>query len=210
MDISPIVILNRALKAVPAVRYAAGVAGVAAVVAIIAGFKIDPKIAVFGTMIVFGLMFVLVVFSAAAAYAGPGLVWLALFSAWCFVLLTIITSSLLMTSYFFTWPRPIDSYIQTNKTREPGTTYIYPSGRFEKQGAVWVEYPPYNEGKNLTFREAKSEGGYIYLYDETRHVENDPVRIFYLRIPIEGGMAQWSFPNPFVWKDLYPVRRQTE
>jgi hypothetical protein len=27
----------------------------------------------------------------------------------------------------------------------------------------------------------------------------------YLRFPIEGGMAQWSYPNPFQWVNLYIV-----
>lgn len=92
-------------------RYAAGVAGVAAVVAIVAGFQIDLRIAVFGTIIVLGLMFVLVVFSALAAHAGASLLYLALFAAWCFCILTVAASAMLMTSYFFAWPRPIGSYL---------------------------------------------------------------------------------------------------
>jgi len=43
---------------VPAVKFALGVAGVAAVVAIVGGFE-DYRVAVFGTTIMFGLMFVL-------------------------------------------------------------------------------------------------------------------------------------------------------
>ena len=40
MNISPYKILSDAQKALPAVKYEAGVAGVAAVVAIVAGFQI--------------------------------------------------------------------------------------------------------------------------------------------------------------------------
>ncbi|HYH79327.1 MAG TPA: hypothetical protein VEX86_06010 [Longimicrobium sp.] len=111
MNLSPAQVLIDAQKAVPAVRYAAGVAGIAAVVAIVAGFRLDPRIAVFGTIIVLGLMFVLVVFSALVAHAGPALVNLALVAAWCFLLLTVATSAMLMTSYFFAWPKSIGSYL---------------------------------------------------------------------------------------------------
>lgn len=109
--VSPLQVLQDAQKAVPATRYAAGVAGIAAAVAIVAGFQLDLRIAVFGTVIVLGLMFVLVVFAALAAHAGASLVYLALFAAWCFSLLTVATSTMLMTSYFFAWPRSIGSYL---------------------------------------------------------------------------------------------------
>lgn len=111
MNLSPMQILKDAQKAVPAVRYAVGIAGIAAVVAIVAGFRLDLRIALFGTIIVLGLMFVLVILSALVAHAGPALLKLALFAAWCFLILTVVTSTLLMTSYFFSWPRSIDSYL---------------------------------------------------------------------------------------------------
>jgi hypothetical protein len=91
------------------------------------------------------------------------------------------------------------------ETKPTADIFMHPSGRFERQGEIWVEYPPYAPGRNFKFKEARREAGFIYLYDETRHKENDPVRIMYLRLPINGGMAQWSFPNPFIWQDLYPV-----
>ncbi len=111
MEISLISILKNAQKSVPAVKYAAGISGVAAVVAIVAGFQIDYRIAVFGTIIVLGLMFVLVIFSVLAAQAGSAIVTLSLFSAWSFTLLTITASLFLLTSYFFSWPKPLASYV---------------------------------------------------------------------------------------------------
>ena len=101
MNISPIEILRDAQKSVPAVKYAAGIAGVAAVVAIIAGFQLDIRIAVFGTIIVLGLMFVLVILSSFVAHSGPSVVILAAVAAWSFLLVTIAVSILLVTSYFF-------------------------------------------------------------------------------------------------------------
>jgi len=84
--------------------------------------------------------------------------------------------------------------------------FVHPAGSFERQGEIWVEYPPYSPGRNIKFKEAQRDDKFIYLYDETRHKENDPARIMYLRLPINGGMAQWSYPNPFIWQDLYPVK----
>lgn len=111
MNISPVEILRDAQKSVPAVRYAVGIAGVAAVVAIVAGFQLDFRIAVFGTIIVLGLMFVLVILSSFVAHSGPSVAILATFAAWSFLFVTIAVSILLVTSYFFSWPRQIDSYI---------------------------------------------------------------------------------------------------
>jgi len=86
------------------------------------------------------------------------------------------------------------------------STYVHPSGRFVKTGEVWTEYPPYAPGKHFTFKEARRDSDYIYLYDETRTKDGDPNRIMYLRIPVNGGWAQWSFPNPLEWRDLYIVK----
>ena len=113
MNISPISILKDAQKSVPAVKYAVGVAGIAAVVAIVAGFQLDYRIAVFGTIIVLGLMFVLVIFSSFVSRGGPSVVKLATFAAWSFLLLTVAVSLFLMTSYFFSWPRPIESFVKS-------------------------------------------------------------------------------------------------
>jgi len=44
-------------------KYAIAAAGIAAVVAIIQGFQLAPEIAVFGSIIVIGAMFVLFVFA---------------------------------------------------------------------------------------------------------------------------------------------------
>lgn len=119
MSTSPIRILKDAQESIPAVRYAAGVAGLAAVVAIVAGFQLDYRVAVFGTLVVFGLMFVLLIFSSLVSHSGPALVGPARFAAWSFLVLTVAASLFLMTSYFFSWPRPLGSYVGIPPTPEP-------------------------------------------------------------------------------------------
>lgn len=80
--------------------------------------------------------------------------------------------------------------------------FIHATGSFERAGDTWVEYPQHQSG-NFRFISKGLVGDYLYLIDPTRMENGDNNRAFHLRIPIKGGMVQWSFPNPFVWKDLY-------
>src|SRR5882724_4926937 len=106
----PLRLVKEAIKAVPAVRFALGVAGVAAVVAIILGLKLSPEVAFFGTLIVLGLMFVLVLFShyagskvdgAAASRVMFGPISLLV---WFYSIALVIVTLLFMSSYFFHKP----------------------------------------------------------------------------------------------------------
>jgi hypothetical protein len=68
------------------------------------GLRLDPQVAVFGTLIVLGLMFVLVVFSRYAgeqhaSYIGPAVVLV-----WFYTIAVIVATTLFMTSYFAQWP----------------------------------------------------------------------------------------------------------
>ncbi|MHC2148349.1 toll/interleukin-1 receptor domain-containing protein [Pseudomonas sp. 210_17 TE3656] len=83
--------------------------------------------------------------------------------------------------------------------------YTHPGGSFERKGGVWVEYPEYAPGHNFTFSSAGYDPSYLYLYDSSRHQPGDSTRVFYMRLPLRGGMAQWSYPNPFNWQDLYRI-----
>jgi hypothetical protein len=86
--------------------------------------------------------------------------------------------------------------------------FSHANGYFVQNGDKWIEYPPYlpKFGKgNFTFIPDGVIDGYLYLVDPTRHPEGDPNRPFTLRIPVQGGMAQWSYPNPWQWSDLYVV-----
>ncbi|MET0646070.1 MAG: toll/interleukin-1 receptor domain-containing protein [Pyrinomonadaceae bacterium] len=103
---SPLNLLREAIKAVPAVKYALGVAGIASVISIIAGFNVDFSVAVLGTVIMFALMTVLVIFSSLAR-STSSLKPLALTLAWSFLVLTIATSVLILLGFFIHWPRPL-------------------------------------------------------------------------------------------------------
>ena len=66
-QMQPAKVLNEAIKAVPAVKYALGIGGVIALIAIVKGFGIDYRVAGFGAVIMLVLMTMLVVFAKLAA-----------------------------------------------------------------------------------------------------------------------------------------------
>ena len=180
MNISPIEILRDAQKSVPAVKYAAGIAGVAAVVAIIAGFQLDIRIAVFGTIIVLGLMFVLVILSSFVAHSGPSVVILAAVAAWSFLLVTIAVSILLVTSYFFSWPRQIESYVGPqpyNGENESSETQVSPAHGYVKMSSEQGDYI----GQGLDYEFSDDNGIFSVRGDD------NSISIFF------EGDDHWSF-----------------
>jgi TIR domain-containing protein len=118
---TPIEILFRkAKRALPAVKYALLLAaGLAAGVTIVAGFSSDFRIAVFGTLTIFALVFGLVSFSSLAIHSTSSIRPLALFLAWTFVLLTSATSLFIFTGFFFDWPRPLEAYVRLEPSPSP-------------------------------------------------------------------------------------------
>jgi hypothetical protein len=98
--------LDRAVKAVPAVRYALGIGGVTAVIAIVFSFGINAKVAIFGTVIMLILMVVLVLFASLVRKRGANFSLPALIFTWFSLSLFMATSLLLFTSAF--WAEPLD------------------------------------------------------------------------------------------------------
>lgn len=83
--------------------------------------------------------------------------------------------------------------------------FVHATGSFERNGDVWTEYPRHQFGY-YSYVTSGVADGYVFLFDASRLDNNDPNRPFMIRVPLNGGMAQWSFPNPFIWRDLYVVR----
>ena len=97
-------LVQDAIKAVPAVRYALGIGGIAALVALIGGLGVDYRVALFGTLITLGLSFVLVLFARMSEFAGAAFYLPIMVATWSFLVLTIASSVGLATSFFFQWP----------------------------------------------------------------------------------------------------------
>ena len=97
-------LIDRAIEAVPATRYALGVGGIAAVVSLVAGLKIGLLVSGLGTVIMLGLMVVLLVFANLAAGTNS-LKPVALAFAWGAVVLTVFVGFLVVSTTFWGWPR---------------------------------------------------------------------------------------------------------
>lgn len=104
---TPIEIFKAAMRAVPSLKYALAVLGIVSAIAIIKGFGIDYQVAVFGTVIMLVLMSAMVVFAALTRVRHPQIKWAALILMWSFLGLTIASATLLFTSAFFAWPKPL-------------------------------------------------------------------------------------------------------
>jgi hypothetical protein len=105
--------------------------------------------------------------------------------------------------------KPLPKLFQRRSvTVDIAVCYEHPTGYFRKEGDIWREYPAWAPGKHFTFKEYTRHKGYIYLVDPSRLKEGDPMRPMHMRLPVRGGMAQWSWPNPFEWSDIYIVEPQ--
>jgi hypothetical protein len=143
----PIAILKEAQKAVPAVKFALGVAGIAAAVALVVGVIKDVKVAIFGTIIMLGLMFILLVFSSIARKATSKVTQgFAYILAGFFVLMIMGTTFFLFTSAFFAYPRPINQLFSGSIIIEgptPTPTPMRAESEFvtilRRKGSEWVD-----------------------------------------------------------------------
>lgn len=115
----PYDILKDAIKAVPAVKYALGVAGVISAVAIVAAFRLDPGVAVLGTVLMLVLMTVLVVFAKLSALKASALFRPAMALTWFSLILLMATSTVMFTSVFFRWPLDLSSWLSASANVSP-------------------------------------------------------------------------------------------
>ena len=100
----PFHFLREAVKAVPAVRYALGVGGIFAAIAIVYSLKLEPRVAFVGTLVMFVLMGVLVIFARVTSLASPRMLWPALVFTWFTLFVFVAVSFSLFTSVFLKWP----------------------------------------------------------------------------------------------------------
>jgi hypothetical protein len=113
-QMQPAKVLNEAIKAVPAVKYALGIGGMIAVIAIIKGFGIDYRVAGFGAVIMLVLMTMLVIFAKLAAKRDSDFHLPAIVFMWFALVLTMATAVMLFTSSF--WGKPLAlPYGKTNQ-----------------------------------------------------------------------------------------------
>jgi hypothetical protein len=125
------VVLSNAIKAVPSVKWALGVAGIVAVLSIVAGFKIDWRIAVFGTVLMFIFMAVLVIFAAASSLAATIIALPATILVWFCLVFFVATASCLFTWMVADWPGGVASILDPvlRPHAQPGTGLLTPDNK---------------------------------------------------------------------------------
>jgi hypothetical protein len=147
--LTPLNILREGIKAVPAVKYALGIAGIVAAIAIIKGFNLDFRIAVFGIVIMFALMTVLVIFAKLTTTAGSLFRVPVLIFMWFSLLMTIATATFLVTSVFLRWPVNLQYWlVNENNTDEHVTTEATAEDFKLIGGTGWILIGNYNFNKN--------------------------------------------------------------
>ena len=120
-------VLREAIRAVPAVKYALGIAGIVSAIAIVTGgFRIDPRIAVFGTVIMFVLMTVLVLFARLSTTPHHALGIAVIVLVWFSLLLTMFTATGLFTSVFFHWPLDLRWLLSDDHNPNPNSGFKVP------------------------------------------------------------------------------------
>ena len=166
ISLSPWTILQKAIKAVPSLKYALGVLGIVSAIAIIRSFGIDFRIAVFGTITMVVLMTALVVFAALTKVTSPQVSLAALVLMWSFLALTILSAALLFTSVFFSYPKPLSELFGlTPAHEEPKPTTLLL--RMDNPGQLVVDDEKPEKGAGFVFEFTLSNAtGRLALVDE--------------------------------------------
>lgn len=102
----PMKMLREGVEAVPQMKYLLAVGALVAMIAIVvSGFKVDPRIALFGSILILGLMTLVVIFAKVSSLY-EGLRIPATVMTWFFLLLMIASATSLFTSVF--WAKPLN------------------------------------------------------------------------------------------------------
>lgn len=138
-------LIKEGTKAVPATKYAVGIAGIFAIVAIIGSFKIDLRIALWGTIILLGLMVLLVIFAKLSQTASEDFKIPVKILMWSFTMIFIIISVLLTSSVFFKFPVDLQFILTGNHSKTELKEVVEPPKDSKKADSV---------KKNITYRQA--------------------------------------------------------
>jgi len=142
-------------KAVPAVRYAVGVVGVCAAAAIATSFfNRSLRTPAVATVVLLALMFFLWVFSRLVALAKDDLRPAMLVLTWAFLILTVSSVALVLSSTFFRYPRPLPDIVGDLLDRPKSNTNTNPSLPEDKPKPTAPENQP-SQPKNNEEKQAE-------------------------------------------------------
>ncbi len=126
MDLDFFKIIDKGTKAVPETKYGVGILGLITVVALVKlGIK-DLNVAVWGTVILLALMFLLVIFAKFTQTAKNEFKIPVKIIMWVLVFLFIICCTFLLTSSFFGWPQLHSLYKEQKIDTSKSITILKP------------------------------------------------------------------------------------
>ncbi|HEX4954509.1 MAG TPA: hypothetical protein VF017_14045 [Thermoanaerobaculia bacterium] len=114
---TPSTAIHQAVRAVPAVKWALGVGGLIAAIAIVFSWRIDARVAIFGTIVMLVLMTVLVIFARLTTLPARHIALPAIVFTWFALLLVIATATVLFLSVFFRKPIDLQHWLTGKPTR---------------------------------------------------------------------------------------------
>ncbi|HEV2841992.1 MAG TPA: N-acetylmuramoyl-L-alanine amidase [Chthoniobacterales bacterium] len=204
MILDPIQLFKEAVAKYPKVKGLFGVLAALALVVIALSLRVSPDYAVFGVVIVLGLLALVALVVAATQLPKSKTGVPALVFIWAILILSTSSLSFLFTGYFFNWPRPIrpnEPHPQRDRRdtdeRESPPSIISPSvlRRSIPNGAIPSRGPLRIEGELLS-------GDDVY-YANTGNVSNTRTSTDYLVLhrtesnaPLRNAIAQLQSDYP--------------
>jgi hypothetical protein len=119
--LSPMSVVQEAIKAVPAVKWALGVGGLLAIVALLYTFKLHAFVAFVGLIVLFCFMGVLVVFARASTLRSGHMFHPAMVFTWFTLTMFMATTLSLFLSVFFSWPLDLERSLTGEPTKQVTT-----------------------------------------------------------------------------------------
>jgi len=143
-SLNPLTILKDATKAVPSMKYALAVLGLVAVVAIVALWRVKYEVAIFGAVIILGLMVPVLVFAKLTKVAPKYFLAPARVFMWAFVLLTIVAGTCLFTAAAFKQPSALHELIFARSDRPVPVPVPVPREQTNSPPPAFVAVFPYS------------------------------------------------------------------
>jgi Tfp pilus assembly protein PilF len=156
-------------------KYALAVLGLVAVVAIVSLWRVRYEVAIFGAVIILGLMVPVLVFARLTTVRPGKLVAPALVMMWSFLLLTVATVFLLFTCAFFRWPKPLIEL--TGNVGSGTSTRAAPTNSPDPKVATLIQAAQLQLGAGDYAGAWKMIGEAVGLAPDSRGARNEQVEI---------------------------------
>jgi hypothetical protein len=152
MTINPLALFREAVEKYPKVKPLFGLLGAVALLIIVASARIGASYAVFGVLIILGLLVLLALAVGATQLSARQIALPVLVLIWAVLILAIASMSFLFTGYFFNWPIAIRPGVTTEQKahidseEEPpsvltalSTKQSIPNGAIPESGPLRIE-----------------------------------------------------------------------